>query len=127
VYERVAAPARQLCWAHLKRNFQALVDGGTSLGATVGSWALETLRKLFQHGHRFRAGELDGPAWQEHVAAVQGTFRTLLGVGSAGTCRRTAALCRDLEAWWEALWTFATRAGVEPTNNAAERALRPAV
>jgi transposase len=26
-----------------------------------------------------------------------------------------------------ALWTFVTVAGVEPTNNAAERALRPAV
>jgi transposase len=29
--------------------------------------------------------------------------------------------------WWDALWTFVTHPGVEPTNNAAERALRPAV
>jgi transposase len=36
-------------------------------------------------------------------------------------------LCRELTKWWPALWTFARVAGVEPTNNGAERALRPAV
>ncbi len=38
-----------------------------------------------------------------------------------------AALCRELRKWWPALWTFARVDGVEPTNNVAERALRPAV
>jgi transposase len=33
----------------------------------------------------------------------------------------------ELLALWPALWTFVTTEGVEPTNNAAERALRPAV
>jgi transposase len=32
-----------------------------------------------------------------------------------------------LLAWEPALWTFAYHEGVEPTNNRAERALRPAV
>jgi transposase len=36
-------------------------------------------------------------------------------------------LCRELDKWWAALWTFARVDGVEPTNNGAERALRPAV
>ena len=36
-------------------------------------------------------------------------------------------LCRELTRWWPALWTFARVEGVEPTNNMAERALRPAV
>jgi len=35
--------------------------------------------------------------------------------------------CRELTKWWTALWTFARIEGVEPTNNVAERALRPAV
>jgi transposase len=39
----------------------------------------------------------------------------------------TVALCRELRTWWSALWTFARVEGVEPTNNGAERALRPAV
>jgi transposase len=40
---------------------------------------------------------------------------------------RAAGLCADLERLEPALWTFAFVAGVEPTNNAAERALRNAV
>jgi transposase len=36
-------------------------------------------------------------------------------------------LCHELRKWWTALWTFARVESVEPTNNAAERALRPAV
>jgi transposase len=38
-----------------------------------------------------------------------------------------ASFCGDLLKREAALWRFVTRAGVEPTNNAAERALRPAV
>ena len=51
----------------------------------------------------------------------------LLWRGEANPDRKAAALCRDLNAWWAALWTFARAEGVEPTNNVAERALRPAV
>ena len=41
--------------------------------------------------------------------------------------RKAAGLCRELTKWWSALWTFARVGGVEPMNNGAERALRPAV
>jgi transposase len=44
-----------------------------------------------------------------------------------GNSVKAAAICRDLNTWWAALWTFARVEGVEPTNNLAERALRPAV
>jgi transposase len=51
----------------------------------------------------------------------------LLRRGQANPDRKAAALCRQLMKWWPALWTFARVEGVEPTNNVAERALRPAV
>jgi len=41
--------------------------------------------------------------------------------------RLVPLLYRELTKWWSALWTFARVDGVEPTNNVAERALRPAV
>src|SRR5258707_10780154 len=47
--------------------------------------------------------------------------------GEANADGKAAALCRELMKWWPALWTFARVDGVEPTNNVAERALRPAV
>src|SRR5262245_58821316 len=51
----------------------------------------------------------------------------LLQRGEESPDRKVAGLCRALRKWWPALWTFARVAGVEPTNNVAERALRPAV
>jgi transposase len=51
----------------------------------------------------------------------------LLRRGQKTSDRKAAALCRELSKWWAALWTFARVEGVEPTNNGAERALRPAV
>jgi hypothetical protein len=40
---------------------------------------------------------------------------------------KAARFCRNLLAVYPALWTFARVEGVEPTNNRAERTLRPAV
>ena len=51
----------------------------------------------------------------------------LLRRGQANPDHKGAGLCRELTKWWPALWTFARVEGVEPTNNGAERALRPAV
>src|SRR5438105_1548077 len=51
----------------------------------------------------------------------------LLRRGQESPDRQAAGLCREVTKWWAALWTFARAAGVEPTNDGAERALRPAV
>ena len=53
--------------------------------------------------------------------------RSSLERGSRCACAKTAATCVELLRLWDCLWTFTRVAGVEPTNNAAERALRHAV
>ncbi len=58
---------------------------------------------------------------------LQARLGRLLRRGQENPDRKAAGLCRELSKWWPALWTFAPVAGVEPTNNVAERALRPAV
>lgn len=127
VYGRVTVSRRQCCWAHLKRNFQALVDHGSPSGRAVGNWALAETRKLFHTCHEFQRGEITRFELQAKLQPVQAAFRSLLAMGSAASCPKTAGLCRSLKEAGEALWTFATREEVEPTNNAAERALRGAV
>jgi len=49
---------RQVCWAHLKRDLQGLVDRGGA-AATVGTPALALVYDLFAVWHRFRDGHLD--------------------------------------------------------------------
>jgi transposase len=60
-------------------------------------------------------------------AGLQARLGRLLRRGQDSPDRKAAALCRQLRKWWPALWTFARVDGVDPTNNVAERALRPAV
>ena len=117
---------RQLCWAHLARDFQALVDRG---GATrpLGKAALALVHQLFTAWHQFRTGSLDRAGLQAAIGKVDDALATLLHAGQANPDPQAAGLCRSLLRLWPALWTFAEVAGVEPTNNAAERALRPAV
>jgi hypothetical protein len=58
---------------------------------------------------------------------IRSDGRLRLGHGRESGCAATAGACRELLAVEPALWTFASVEGVEPTNNAAERALRHAV
>ena len=76
---------------------------------------------------RFRAGEFDRPELRRRLIPLQARLGRLLRRGQQTPDPKAAGLCRELRKWWTALWTFARVEGVEPTNNVAERALRPAV
>jgi transposase len=125
-YSRFPAARRALCHAHLKRAFQGLVDRGGE-PEPIGRWGLAEIERLFALWHRFRAGEFDRKELQRRLVPLQARLGRLLRRAEDSPDRKAAALGRQLQKWWPALWTFARVEGVEPTNNAAERALRPAV
>ncbi|MDQ3815932.1 MAG: transposase [Armatimonadota bacterium] len=95
--------------------------------AALGHWGLAEIARLFARWHRFRAAALDRQELRRQLVPIQARMGRLLWRGAENPDRKAAALCRDLNRWWAALWTFARVEGVEPTNNGAERALRPAV
>jgi transposase len=125
-YSRFPAERRALCWAHLKRDFQALVDRSGE-AEPIGRWGLAEIKRLLALWHRFRAGECDRKELQRRLIPVQARLGRLLRHGQSNPDRKAAGLCRELTKWWAALWTFARVDGAEPTNNVSERALRPAV
>jgi len=125
-YNQFPAERRAICWAHLKRDFQGLVDRGGE-GERIGRWGLAETERLFALWHRFRAGEYDGPELQRRLIPLQARLGRLLRRGQKNADHKAAGLCRELRKWWPALWLFARVEGAEPTNNMAERALRPAV
>jgi transposase len=125
-YSRFPAERRAVCHAHLKRDFQALVDRSGE-AKPIGRWGLAEIERLFALWHRFRAGEFDRQQLQRRLIPLQARMGRLLRRGPKNPDWKAAGLCRELDKWWPALWSFARVEGVEPTNNAAERALRPAV
>ncbi len=125
-YNSLAVERRQLCWAHLKRNWQGFYERDGPVGEW-GETALALIDRLFAVWYRFRAGALERSGLQQQMAPIHSDLRTLVEQGRDLPWEKARAFCRDLLLWWPALWTFVDVAGVEPTNNAAERALRPAV
>lgn len=124
-YLKLPAERHQFCWSHLKRNFQALADRGGRLGAW-GADFLEITRMVFRLWHLYRGGTLDRAQLQEAMVPIQAAMHLLL-VQGARRCDAPEGMCQELLTHEEALWTFVREEGVEPTNNAAEQALRPAV
>jgi len=117
---------RQFCWAHLDRDFQAMVDrGGES--AEVGRLLLGHSERLFDWWHRVRDGTMARATLRSHVDIMRLFFRDDLRRGLGCGHPKTAATCRELLAGETHLWTFVRVEGVEPTNNDAERALRHGV
>jgi transposase len=125
-YKWLALQRRQLCWAHLRRDFQAMIDRANS-GSNIGQELLLFSDDVFHWWYRVRDGTLQRSSMRTYIAQQRPWLRALLEEGSVCGCAKTAAVCRELLQLEAALWTFLRVEGVEPTNNAAERALRHAV
>jgi transposase len=117
---------RQFCWAHLRRDSQAMIDRGGE-AAEVGQRSLEHSAYLFAWWHRVRDGTMARSTFQSYVALMRACVREGLQLGSACACPKTAGTRRELLAGETHLWTFVRVEGIEPTNNDAERALRHGV
>lgn len=125
-YRWLAVTRRQLCWAHLIRDFQAFVDrGGES--ARVGEALLAQAKVMFGWWQRVRDGTLKRSSFRVYMGGVRTRVGELLREGEKGAPPKTARTCRNLLKGEAALWTFVRVEGVEPTNNTAERAVRPGV
>lgn len=116
----------QWCWAHLRRDFQAMIDRGKP-GQRIGAGLLAQSDLLFHLWHQLKEGKLTRGQFQEGIKPVREAVRALLERGKKSRCSKTAGTCKELLAHEEWLWTFVSVEGVEPTNNEAERAERHGV
>lgn len=133
-YNWVDLARRQLCWAHLRREFIKISER-SGVSQELGTALVKHQEKLFELWHRVRDGTL---AWCDFVELAQEIrldIKTLLqeaaahaiGAKEKTPLAQTVRTCRQLLKVEPAMWLFVTTEGVEPTNNAAERAIRPAV
>ena len=88
---------------------------------------MRQVRLIFKHWRRYRFKEIGWERFRRCMRPVQNEVEKLLGRGKISGNKRLVGMCRELYGHQEWLWAFTQIQGVEPTNNTAERALRPAV
>ena len=117
---------RQLCWSHVLRDFEAIRGRGGASEA-IGDALLEQAHQMFAWWHRVREGTLKRSTFRSYMTPLRRELERLLEAGSQCGVAKTEGTCREILKRREALWTFVQVEGVEPTNNTAERAIRPGV
>jgi transposase len=125
-YDWIAAASRQVCWSHLRRDFQAMIDRGGA-AEPIGRRLLKRSDRLFRWWHRLEAKRVDWGRFRAAMARLRREVKMALDDGRRCACPRTSGSCAEILRVEESLWTFARVVGVPPTNNAAERAERHAV
>jgi len=126
-YSHLPVRRRQICWSHLQRDFAFHADGrGTE--RELGEHGLRVCEEVFWAWEIFQHTG-DRPALKRRVRALRREFKPILRehAGTKARYRQGRRFARNVLKIWPALWTFADHAGVQPTNNHAERALRGAV
>ena len=117
---------RQVCWAHLVRDFRSFVErGGRS--ARIGEKLLTHATVMFRSWHRIRDGTLTRATFQRRMKKMERSVGRLLRKAAVCGDAKTEGMAKDILKHEPALFTFVLATGVEPTNNVAERALRGAV
>ena len=125
-YSLLGLSRRQLCWAHLKRDFQKWLDqaGPTRLLGRDGAKLCESVFGLWRD---FRLGKFKRKQLIRRIAPLRRRMRQVLDWGLRCGVSKAVQFCRHLRRDEQALWSFARVKGLEPTNNHAERMLRCAV
>lgn len=129
LYDHLAEERHQLCWSHLRRDFQAMIDRDDA-GAVIGRELLALSGQMLGWWKRVRDGTLTKVRFAGRLHAERDfrvRFRAVLTRGSVCGCAKTAGTCRELLRREVSLFLFAFVSAVEPTNNAAERAVRHGV
>lgn len=115
----------QWCWAHLKRDIQGLIDSRCHTAHRLGRDLMRPTKELFALWQQVRDGTLSRAAFVEQMKPIRAEVESLLLRGYFNA--RVHGFCKGLWEHRQNLWTFVEVEGVEPTNNAAEQALRQAV
>ena len=118
---------RQICWAHLLRKFADFSEHSHAEAAELGRSLVFLAHLMFHEWHRIRDGTLSRAEFEREMQTLAPHVERLLERGVLLGVRGVSGSCKDILQHRAALWTFVREPGVEPTNNEAERELRPFV
>lgn len=119
---------RQVCWAHIIREIKGIRHACRSPdGVKFSRWMLSEVGRMFALFNAFRGERLDRKTLVLKSVPIRARMSNCLQVYELSKDPDVARISRGLLKHWNCLFTFLDHDGVEPTNNAAERGIRPAV
>ena len=126
-YNFISPSRHQVCWAHLKRDFQKISERKEASGA-IGRALLKNYEQLFifwkEQGfkeHYFHKKV------RKRLRYLKNKLRKSLIRGTQCSYKMTRRTCQNILDNEQSLWLFFEKPGVPPTNNLAEQQLRPLV
>ena len=125
-YDGIGAAGRPVCWSHLRRDFQAMIDRGGA-AEPIGRRLLRLSDRLYHRWHRLEAARVDRGRFRTAMTRLRREVKAALDDGARCGCPRARGMCAEILGVEGSLWTFARVKGVPPDNNAAGRAERHAV
>lgn len=121
----LAAWFKQKCLAHILRRTKELAADGVAEHRALGAGVRSVLKDALELGRQRH--ELSAPTYTQAAAMLEGRLDEVIAEHFSDADDDGARLARHLNKHRGHLLRFLYQAGVEPTNNAAERGLRPAV
>ncbi|MFM9103681.1 MAG: IS66 family transposase, partial [Cyanobium sp.] len=126
-YNHLPLAQRQLCWAHLIRDLNAITER-PGASAEFGTKLLGLQQQLFGHWHSYKDGTIDWSALQETCRPIRQAFvATLQQVVELGYQRgertpwaKTVRTCQQILQVADGLWTFLDLPG-DPGSRAYEQ------
>lgn len=122
-YQWVPNERRQICWAHMERDFRKISERTGSSGI-IGTELLVQTHNLFHFWHLFKDGHINRDLLKKKTRAIRIFVEGLLRQGIRSKNKKTSGSCRNILSYGPALWHFLEIDGIEPTNNLAERLIR---
>jgi len=119
---------RQVCWAHILRDLKGVKHACRSPDAVKFSkWMLKEIGRMFALWHAFRDEQLDRQVLVRKSVPIRARMNRCLQIYLHSSDHEVHTFAKGLLKSWAHLFTFLEHEGVEPTNNSAERGIRPAV
>lgn len=115
------AGQRQICWAHLERDFVGFSERGAITG-TIGDDLLKLTKKMFKWWHELGDGKISRTTFRRRMKTVRREVEELLEMGQEQSSQ--SGKFEDILKHRHALWTFVNVDGIGPTNNHAEQQVR---
>lgn len=122
-YQWIPENQRQVCWAHLDRDFRKISERyGTS--EKIGTDLLKQTDDLFHYWHQFKEDKINRDILKRKTKPIRTFIEGLLRRGQRSKNKKTAGTCRNILSYQSAMWRFLETDNIEPTNNLAEQMIR---